>query len=331
MLENSYQQPLVSVITPTYNRPEYLKQALTSAVNQTYRNIEIIVSDNCSPQDPQAIVESFNDTRIRYYRNSSNLGMLVNTIQTFKYARGKYVASLLDDDMWEPDFLAKLVPILEENSDLALAFCDHYMMNAAGEIDMAATEKSTHAYKRHNLQEGIYQPFALHALINQSACPAIAAVVRKEIVNWDEFTNEIAGMWDVYLAYICCRDGKGAYYYPERLTRYREHEQTDTMQSGSRNAEAKIRKARSEIFCYGRFLQDQSLAEFHPYFKQKWLHAHTTLGIGLMRIQQVKQARTYFWQALTQQKFNLRTLAALGLSYLPQKLNKPKNLAGIAR
>jgi glycosyltransferase involved in cell wall biosynthesis len=317
---SEYEQPLVSVITPTYNRPEYLKVALTSAVNQTYRNIEIIVSDNCSPESPQAIVESFNDPRIRFYRNSSNLGMLVNTIKTFKYARGKYVASLLDDDMWEPDFLAKLVPLLEENSDLALAFCDHYVINADGTLDMAATDKCTRAYKRHNLQQGIHQPFALHALVNQSACPAIAGVVRKEIVDWDEFTNEIAGMWDVYLSYICCRTGKGAYYYPERLTRYRQHEQTETMQSGNRNNEAKIRKAKSEIFCYGKFLEDQNLAEFHPFFKQKWLHAHTTLAIGLMRSQQVQQARSYLYSALNQQKFNLRTLAALGISFAPKKL-----------
>ncbi|RUT07881.1 hypothetical protein DSM106972_021410 [Dulcicalothrix desertica PCC 7102] len=316
----NYEHPLVSVITPTYNRPEYLKQALTSAVNQTYQNIEIIVSDNCSPENPQAIVESFNDPRIRFYRNSSNLGMLVNTIQAFKHAHGKYVASLLDDDMWEPDYLAKMVPLLEENSDIALAFCDHYVMNASGEIDMAATNKCTQAYKRHNLKQGIHQPFVEHALINQSACPAVAAVVRREIVNWDEFTNEIAGMWDVYLSYICCRGGKGAYYYPERLTRYREHEQTDTMQSGNRNAEAKIRKAKSEIYCYGKFIQDQSLAEFHPLFKQKWLHAHTTLAIGLMRSQQVQQARSYLKSALFQQKFNLRTLVALGISFAPKKL-----------
>ncbi|MBF2066720.1 MAG: glycosyltransferase family 2 protein [Calothrix sp. C42_A2020_038] len=320
MLGKSYQQPLVSVITPTYNRPEYLKQALTSAVNQTYQNIEIIVSDNCSPESPQAIVESFNDPRIRFYRNSSNLGMLVNTITAFKYARGKYVASLLDDDMWEPDYLAKLVPLLEQNPDVALAFCDHYMMNASGEIDTTLTEKCTRAYKRHDLKQGIYQPFALQALVDQSVSPAIAAVIRREIINWDEFSNEVAGMWDVYLAYLCCRTGKGAYYYPERLTRYREHEQTETMQSGSRNVEAKIRKAKSEIFCYGTFLQDQNLAEFHPYFQNKWLHAQTTLGIGLMRSQQIDQARSYFKRALSQQKFNTRTLVALLLSYIPQPL-----------
>jgi hypothetical protein len=193
-------------------------------------------------------------------------------------------------------------------------------MDANGKIDIVATEKCTHEYKRDKLKQGVYQPFTLQALVEQSACPAIAAVIRKEVVDWNEFTNEIAGMWDVYLSYICCRDGKGAYYYPERLTRYREHEQTDTMQSGSRNAEAKIRKAKSEIYCYGKFLQDQNLAEFHSFFKQKWLHAHTTLAIGLMRSQQIQQARSYLYSALNQQKFNLRTLAAIGISFAPKKL-----------
>ncbi|NJL62993.1 MAG: glycosyltransferase family 2 protein [Methylacidiphilales bacterium] len=319
--EIEQQQPLVSVITPTYNRPDYLKDALSSATKQTYQNIEIIVSDNCSPENPQTIVESFNDSRIRFSRNESNLGMLTNTLKAFKMARGKYIACLLDDDMWEPDFLAKLVPPLEANPDLTLAFCDHYMMNAAGEINITATEECTRIYKRENLKQGTYQPFGLNALVQQSVSPAIAAVIRRDIIDWDEFSPEIAGMWDVYLAYLCCRTGKGAYYYPERLTRYREHEQTETMQSGSRNIEAKIRKAKSEIFCYGKFLQDQNLKEFHQFFQQKWLHAHTTLGVGLMRDRQVKQARTYLWQALRQQKFNLRTLVALGISYSPPKLS----------
>ena len=71
-------QPLVSVIIPTYNRPEYLKQAIASAVQQTYQNIEIIVCDNCSSVNLQPIVDAFDDSRIRFWRNSQNLGMVAN-------------------------------------------------------------------------------------------------------------------------------------------------------------------------------------------------------------------------------------------------------------
>ncbi|MCJ8281908.1 MAG: glycosyltransferase, partial [Rivularia sp. ALOHA_DT_140] len=186
MVENNPpNQPLVSIVTPTYNRPEYLKLALISAVQQTYKNIEIIVSDNCSPQNPESIIKSFEDSRIRFVRNQSNLGMFANTMNAFKMARGKYVASLLDDDIWEKDFLAQLVPALEANSNLALAFCDHYIIKADGTIDAAATKKCSRFYKRANLKEGIYQPFYKLSLIDRAVSTATAAVIRREIIDWD--------------------------------------------------------------------------------------------------------------------------------------------------
>ncbi|MEA5597610.1 glycosyltransferase family 2 protein [Rivularia sp. UHCC 0363] len=312
-------QPLISVITPTYNRPEYLRAALTSAVQQTYQNIEIIVSDNCSPENPQAIVESFQDSRIRFFRNQSNLGMFANTMNAFKQARGKYVASLLDDDMWEKDFLAKLVPALEANSDLALAFCDHYIIKGDGTIDIAATNRCSHFYKRANLEEGIYQPFCELGLIDRSVSSATAAVIRREIIDWDSIPEEVGGSWDIYLNYLCCRSGNGAYYYPAKLTKYREHELTDTMLSGRRNFQAKIRKAKADLFCYEQFMKDERLKELFPSFQKQWSHVSTTIGIGLMRGENLREARIRFWHSL-RQCFSLRTIAALIVSFIPPKI-----------
>ena len=320
MAENNPQnQPLVSIITPTYNRPEYLKLALESAVQQTYQNIEIIVSDNCSPENPESIVKSFGDSRIRFFRNQSNLGMFPNTMNAFKKARGKYVASLLDDDLWEKDFLAKLVPALEANSNLALAFCDHYIVDGNGAIDAAATENCSRFYKRKNLQEGIYQPFYKLSLIDRAVSTATAAVIRREIIDWDSIPPEVGGSWDIYLNYLCCRSGLGAYYCPDKLTRYREHENTDTMQSGRRNFQAKIRKAKSDLFCYEQFMKDEQLAELYPYFEKKWGHICTSLGIGLMRGENLQEARTRFWDSL-KRHFSLRTIAALIVSFVPPRI-----------
>lgn len=333
MLTNSLvhqlNEPLVSVIIPTYNRPEYLKQAIASAVKQTYQNIEIIVSDNCSSESTQVIVESFADSRIKFWRHHSNIGMLANQISAFKMAQGKYVASLHDDDMWNEDFLAKLVPPLEENSDLIIAFCDQYIIDAHGIINDIVTEENTRAYKRDKLTKGVYQAFEKIGLVDKSIPTAAACVIRNHIIDWDNIPSEVGGMWDLYLTYLCCISGHSAYYYPEKLTRYRTHEQTDTMLSGSRNAEAKIRKAKSEIFCYKIFMEDSHLSEFKSYFQQKWLEAHTTLGIGLLRNKQTADARSYLWQALRQQKFNLRTLVALTLSSIPQPL--ANTLLGVAK
>ncbi|MEL6457751.1 MAG: glycosyltransferase family 2 protein [Cyanobacteria bacterium J06621_15] len=317
--KNPQKQPLVSIIIPTYNRPEYLNLALASAVQQTYQNIEIIVSDNCSPENPELIVKSFGDSRIRFFRNESNLGMFANTMNAFKKARGKYVASLLDDDLWEKDFLAKLVPALEDNSNLALAFCDHYIIDGKGTIDPAATEKCSRFYKRKNLSEGTYQPFYKLSLIDRAVSTATAAVIRREIIDWDSIPSEVGGSWDIYLNYLCCRSGLGAYYCPAKLTRYREHENTDTMQSGRRNFQAKVRKAKSDLFCYEQFMKDEQLAELYPYFEKKWGHICTSLGIGLMRGENLQEARTRFWDSL-KKHFSLRTIAALIVSFVPPKI-----------
>ena len=68
-------EPLITIAIPTYNRANaYLMQALESAVNQTYRNLEIIVSDNCSTDNTETVVRGFDDPRIRYIRQNENIG-----------------------------------------------------------------------------------------------------------------------------------------------------------------------------------------------------------------------------------------------------------------
>ncbi|MBE9008022.1 glycosyltransferase family 2 protein [Fortiea sp. LEGE XX443] len=327
--QNENKQPLVSVVIPTYNRPEYLKQAIASAVNQTYQNIEIIVSDNCSAENPQAIIESFHDSRIKFWRQPENIGMLPNQIHAFKMAHGKYIASLHDDDMWNEDFLAKLVPPLEVNPNLILAFSDQYIIDGNGKINEIGTEENTRGFKRDILAAGIHKSFTKIGLVDKSIPTAASCLIRNQVIDWDSIPQEVGGMWDLYLTYLCCISGYSVYYYPERLTRYRNHEQTDTRLSGSRNAKAKIRKAQSEMFCYKIFLEDRRLQEFHGYFKAKWLESHTTLGIGLLRNKQITAARPYLWQALRKQKLNLRTLVALIFSFTPQPL--ANQLLGVSK
>lgn len=315
---NDLKNPLVSIIIPTYNRIEYLQEAITSAINQTYENIEIIVCDNCSSENPQSLIASFNDPRIKFHRHSQNLGMFANQMYGFKIAQGKYVASLHDDDLWDEKFLAKLVPHLEANSDLILAFSDQYIIDSHGQINLNLTENCSRSYGRDKISPGLQRNFKEIALIHKSIPTAAGAVIRNSLINWDHIPEAVGGMWDLYLSYLCVISGYQIYYVPERLVKYREHEQTDTLMSGSRNIQAKIRKAKNEIFCYQVFMEDKNLSELYQHFKNKWLESHTTLGIGLLRDQKTSAARPYFWQALSQQKFNLRTIAALMLSFTPR-------------
>jgi glycosyltransferase involved in cell wall biosynthesis len=177
---------LVSIIIPTYNRTEYLRAAVDSVLQQTYTHLEIIVADDCSPHNPQELIDSFNDPRLTLHRNSTNLGNGPNIANAFQLAQGKYVASLNDDDYWHPSFVEILMRPLEANPDLAIAFCDHYIVDADGTIDQAASNENSRRWRRDSLPEGIYRPFVEQALVHQSVSPASSALLRSSAVSWAE-------------------------------------------------------------------------------------------------------------------------------------------------
>jgi glycosyltransferase involved in cell wall biosynthesis len=97
---------LVSIGIPTYNRADtFLKETLSSAIRQTYSNIEIIVSDNYSTDNTESVVKSCNDTRIRYYRQHKNIGAIGNMNFCLSKARGDYFLMLHDDDLIDAQFV----------------------------------------------------------------------------------------------------------------------------------------------------------------------------------------------------------------------------------
>ncbi|MEA5616714.1 glycosyltransferase family 2 protein [Cronbergia sp. UHCC 0137] len=310
---NEYLQPLVSVIIPTYNRLHYLPEAIASAVQQTYQNIEIIVCDNCSEISPQAIIDTFQDPRIRLWRNDQNIGMVANIKNGFNMAKGKYVASLHDDDMWEKDYLAKLVTVLEDNPDLALAFCDYHIIDADNKIDYTLTEEVSLERNRTNLKAGIYRPF-YDLAINMSIGSANAAVIRKDIVDWQAIPLEVGGCYDLYINYLCSCSGLGAYYSPERLTRYRIHQQSETLTD---NPQVNIGKARNHIFCYEQFIEDTRLEQLQPYFRRRLIESTYVLGVNLLVMGELKAARTCFKYIIKRKKFSKKAMTGLFLTFSP--------------
>jgi glycosyltransferase involved in cell wall biosynthesis len=99
-------KPLVTIAIPTYNRADkYLRDALQCALNQTYEPIEILVSDNCSTDNTPELVQSYKDSRIKYFRQTNNLGMLGNMNFLVEQANGAYMLMLHDDDIIDNDMV----------------------------------------------------------------------------------------------------------------------------------------------------------------------------------------------------------------------------------
>lgn len=259
--------PLVSVIVPTYNRPEYLRLALASAVRQSYGNLEIIVQDNASEVDPADVVASFGDPRIKYFRNASNIGTTASVATAFGKAKGKYIAILGDDDLWQTEFIATLVGALEADSELVIAFCDHDIIDAAGKRDDAATEQTTRLFRRHLLHEGVHRPFDGIALVSRSICVVSAAVMRRDAIDWRSLPAEMLYGGDLYLAYLAARTGMGCYYTPRRLAQYRYH--AGSLGSGLKQTERRIANARDSLFYWDVLVRDGALRRNRRYFEMK--------------------------------------------------------------
>ncbi len=112
--------PLISVIVPTYNREELLKETLISIVNQAYTNIEIIVVDNCSKYDFFGLISTLNDTRIKAFQNQNHGIIATNRNFGIRKAQGEYIALCDDDDLWLPEKLEKQLSVFQEYGNAIL-------------------------------------------------------------------------------------------------------------------------------------------------------------------------------------------------------------------
>lgn len=301
--------PLVSVIIPTYNRPRYLHAAIESAVQQTYRYIEIIVSNDCGPEDIRDVVSNFGDARISYERQAVNLGVAMNTLSAVKKARGKYIAILNDDDIWEENFLQTLVPYLEADDSAVLAFSDHYIIDEQGKRNDQATEENTYRWQRIGLAAGLHRPLWQLGLVQQSIPMVMAAVFRASVIDWNDFPADASSVYDYWLTYLACRTGLGAYYHPERLTNYRVHPGAETFVGG-------VRVSKGIIYCYERFARDSELAEYRTIFRERYILAQANLGMSLLRAGKSSEAAPYLRAALHYAP-TTRIQIALALSLLP--------------
>lgn len=98
---------LVSIIIPTHNRAKYITKAINSCLNQTHKNIEVIIVDDCSIDNTKEIIEKIKDKRIHHLENKSNLGAPESRNKGVREAKGKYLCFLDDDDFFYPEKIKK--------------------------------------------------------------------------------------------------------------------------------------------------------------------------------------------------------------------------------
>lgn len=126
--------PLVSICIPCYNSENTIGKTIQSVLDQTYSNIEIIISDNASTDHTTEVVSAFTDSRIKLFVNDSNLGMFRNFQAALSRASGKYVKCLCADDVITPDCIEKQVNafLQHPNDNIVMVTCDKTVINEQG-------------------------------------------------------------------------------------------------------------------------------------------------------------------------------------------------------
>lgn len=108
----------VSIITPSYNSESFISETILSIQNQTFKNWELIITDDCSSDNSVGVIKSFikKDDRIRLYILKSNQGAGVARNHSIKMAKGRYIAFCDSDDQWKPNKLELQLNFMKKNN-----------------------------------------------------------------------------------------------------------------------------------------------------------------------------------------------------------------------
>lgn len=274
----------VTVMVPTYEREGLLREALDSALAQTFDDFVILVGDNSESDAVERLVATYDDPRISYHRNRPSLSPQGNWLDLAARAQTPLVASLHDDDVWDPGFLAATVPPMLANPDLGMTFTDFWMIDGDSRRLDELTESESARTQRAHLPAGPLHYDLAHGLrlvaVWNAPQPAYAAVLRRDDVLAAEFPSDTEPLYDIWLSYDLIKRGRGLHYVPQRLTSYRVHPGSGTSAGFGRAEDAVFRRILAEQGAPNP--TDQALAEVRDEVAAQWGWLQWARGTRLM-------------------------------------------------
>jgi len=221
--------PLVSIALCTYNGEKYLNQQIESIIHQTYKNIEIIIIDDCSTDTTFELLQALTkDTKnVRLEQNRQNLGFIKNFEKAISYCNGEYISISDQDDIWS---LNKIEILVENIGKHGLIFHDSLIIDEQGEqINNLKLSDMTKIYKGDS---------NLYFLVN-NCIPGHASMFKKDIVAFAmPFDKRFFHDW--WLAFVAA-SVTSITYIPDTLVKYRQHNNnvTDILFKRSENEQSR--------------------------------------------------------------------------------------------
>ena len=221
--------PIVSVIIPNYNHAPYLKERIDSVLNQTYQDFEVIILDDCSPDNSVEVIEQ--------YRSNPHVAHILineqNTRNTFiqwergiSLAKGKYIWIAESDDVAEPQLLEALVGQLELHPDASVAFCHSRLIDGEGRLLSEQNAKNPAQPGQVTIDDS--KTFLRHLLIFNYIYNASMVVFRRDVydkANPDYKQFRYCGDWHFWGS--VCAAGRVIEVH-DMLSRFRQHQRKVT-------------------------------------------------------------------------------------------------------
>jgi glycosyltransferase involved in cell wall biosynthesis len=170
--------PRISIGVAVYNGERFLPQTLTSLLAQTYRDFELIICDNCSDDRTEQICRSYSerDARIRYHRNTVNIGAPRNFNRAFELSQGEYFKWSGADDLCAPEMIERCVAVLDQRPEVVLAYAKTRLIDETG----AAVKDYD---DRLNLQFEAPHKRLSHLLWNICMCNPVFGLIRSGVMK----------------------------------------------------------------------------------------------------------------------------------------------------
>lgn len=204
--------PLVSVVIPAYRVSEYIADTLTSVMNQTFRDFEVIVVNDCCPDSERLnVVLAPFLARITYIRHETNRGLAGARNTAIRAARGELIALLDGDDVWEPNYLTTQTEILNAHPEACVVYGDARIMGSVYDGDLCQS---------HSPSAG---PVTFESLLNETVNVAVLNVTRKNaLVAAGLFDESLRRCEDFDLWVRIVRSGGGIIYHSKVIAGYRK-------------------------------------------------------------------------------------------------------------
>ncbi|MFT3785905.1 MAG: glycosyltransferase family 2 protein [Tepidisphaeraceae bacterium] len=263
-------QPPVSIIVPIYKRREYLAEALNSCLAQTFGDFEILVTEEAESDVAQGVLNGFRDPRIRYRKQAVREGVGANLQNAWRETTTPLLVILNDDDRLHPEFLQAIVPNVLANPHVSAGFCDINIIDAAGVVDVAASDEASRTWLRSTLSAGVHQPYVEPGAITSFIPIAMGTVFRREVTR--DFRIEAGPSYDFFLSYLATRDGQAVFYEPRRLSYWRRHPNQESANGRERIAEA-------NRFIYQTMLDDPRMAQWQAFLRERLAFTHRSRGL----------------------------------------------------